>query len=416
MHHAQAMDAIAAAWEALHRGDLAGARELAERALALWPESSDAMLLLGLSETVLPRRRELCARAVDLAASRAARSSLMPGRFGADSAGLACLRAMAALGRCEWALGNNAEALALGYEVVALDAADPLRFVPEVVSWLVEDGQLEPARGLAVMHHREGGLWGSFWPYARALIAFAWSGADGESPDRWLRHALELDPATGRALLGAAARSVDAPRAVAEALGSAWSAVPGAAEWLAGALEGEAAAAARHADDGLVREIVRAAPRVGVPAAREIARRLRATGWVEEADPVLVVGGLSAAELHLDTYFLFHASLDTPKPRDDSPAGLLMAAGAPLLAQRSEGPYTRLTLAPTVRQALAAVARIKDAEPERLVQGWLRRAGYGAGLEARFAQLAEEWRSTAGRPPAALPLFGPPPRDPSRWN
>jgi hypothetical protein len=58
---------------------------------------------------------------VDLAGSRA---SLIPARFGADSAGLACLRAMAALGRCEWALGDNT------------------------------------ARGLAVMHHREGGIFG----------------------------------------------------------------------------------------------------------------------------------------------------------------------------------------------------------------------------------------------------------------
>ncbi|MBW3656630.1 MAG: hypothetical protein KY444_11045, partial [Gemmatimonadetes bacterium] len=214
MLHAQAMDAIAAAWEALHRGDRAGAKSLAERALALWPESSDAMLLLALSEAVLPRRKELCARAVDLAASRAWRSTLIPGRFGADSAGLACLRAMAALGRCEWALGDNSEALALGYEVLALDAADPLRFVPEVVSWLVEDGQLEPARGLAVMHHREGGLFGSFWPYVRALIAFAWSGADGENPERWLRHALEMDPGTAKSILLVASRPVDAPRQV----------------------------------------------------------------------------------------------------------------------------------------------------------------------------------------------------------
>ena len=415
MLHAQAMDAIAAAWEALHRGDRPGAKSLAERALALWPESSDAMLLLGLAETVLPRRKELCARAVDLAASRASRSTLIPGRFGADSAGLACLRAMAALGRCEWAMGSNADALSLGYEVLALDAADPLRFVPEVVSWLVEDGQLEPARGLAVMHHREGGIFGSFWPYVRALIAFAWSGADGENPDRWLRHALEMDAPTAKAILGVASRPVDAPRQVADAIGSAWSSVPGAAEWLARALEGETGPAALQGDDGLVREILRATPNIGVPAAREIARRLRATGWVEEAEPVVVVGGLSAAELHLETHFLYHVSCAAPRLSDDTPAGKLAAAGAPIIAQRPEGPYTRLTLAPTVRQALLAVSRMDGADPERVVRGWLRRAGYGAGLDARMPQLVEEWKGLSPRAPV-LPRVDLPPGDPSRWN
>lgn len=415
MLQAQAMDAIAAAWEALHRGDRAGAKSLAERALALWPESSDAMLLLALSEAVLVRRKELCARAVDLAASRAARSTLIPGRFGADSAGLACLRAMAALGRCEWALGDNSEALALGYEVLALDAADPLRFVPEVVSWLVEDAQLEPARGLAVMHHREGGLFGSFWPYVRALIAFAWSGADGENPERWLRQAMEMDPGTAKAILLVASRPVDAPRQVADAIGSAWNSVPGAAEWLARALEGETGPAARHGDDGLLREILRAAPNVGVPAAREIAVRLRATGWVEEAEPV-VVGGLPAAELHLDTHFLFQVSLPVHHLPEDSPAGMLAAAGAAVLEKRPEGPYTRVTMAPTVRQALSAVGRVEGADAERVVQGWLRRAGYGAGLEARMLQMVDEWNGGAPRAPAALPLVGLPPGDPSRWN
>jgi hypothetical protein len=400
MLHAQAMDAIAAAWEALHRGDRAGAKSLAERALALWPESSDAMLLLALSESVLARRKELCARAVDLAASRASRSTLIPGRFGADSAGLACLRAMAALGRCEWALGDNSEALALGYEVLALDAADPLRFVPEVVSWLVEDGQLEPSRGLAVMHHREGGLFGSFWPYVRALIAFAWSGADGENPERWLRHALEMDPETAKSILLVASRPVDAPRQVADAIGSAWNSVPGAAEWLARALEGETGPAARHGDDGLL---------------REIAARLRATGWVEEAEPV-VVGGLPAAELHLDTHFLYQVSLPVHHIPEESPAGMLAAVGAAVLEKRPEGPYTRVTMAPTVRQALSAVCRMEGADPERVVQGWLRRAGYGAGLEARMLAMLDEYRGTAPRPPAPLPPVALPSSDPTRWN
>jgi len=192
--------------------------------------------------------------------------------------------------------------------------------------------------------------------------------------------------------------------------------VPGAAEWLARALDGETGSAALHGDDGLLREILRAAPNVGVPGARDIARRLRETGWVEEAEPVVMVGGLDAAELHLDTHFLFHASLAVPHPMDGTPAGMLAATGAPLLSQRVEGAYSRLTLAPTVRQALTALSRMDGVEPVRVVQGWLRRAGYGAGLEPRMLQLVDEWQRAAPRPSAALAGVPLPSGDPSRWN
>jgi hypothetical protein len=73
-------------------------------------------------------------------------------------------------------------------------------------------------------------------------------------------------------------------------------------------------------------------------------------------------------------------------------------------------------MAPTVRQALSAVGRMEGADVERVVQGWLRRAGYGAGLEARMLQMVEEWNGGAPRAPAAFPVVGLPPGDPSRWN
>lgn len=173
------MALIAKGWHAIDHNDVAAARSFGEKALAVWPESSDATLLIGHAEPDPLARHKIYARAVELAAARVADSTACVGRYGEDPAGVAVLRALGAYARSQWSGQIDGDAFSLAHELLALDPNDPTAFARELISWLVQDGELEQAHVLVCKYEQRGRRYTEFWPYIRALIAFAWIGHGG---------------------------------------------------------------------------------------------------------------------------------------------------------------------------------------------------------------------------------------------
>lgn len=236
-----AQEVVHAAWDA------AGARRraLAERAPALSPLCSDAHVILAMgapagSEAALGHWR--AGVAAGEAAIGPAGFREMAGMFWGFLETRPYMRARHGLAHALWEAGEKAEAIGHLDAMLRLNPNDNQGVRYELAGWLLTEGRDEAAATLLDTYPEEGM---AVWPWATTLLAFRRGGAEGARAP--LAGAMEANPHVAPLLAGAKRMPKRSPAfygwgdaneavVVAEALGAAWEATPGAVAWLRSAL------------------------------------------------------------------------------------------------------------------------------------------------------------------------------------
>ncbi len=213
-------------------------RQLAHRALALWPDCADAWLVLG-NRAKTPADAIRCYQEAVAAAERAVGPKPFTenaGEFWRSVAARPYLRARTSLAEALDAHGRADDAAAHYREMLRLDRDDRLGVRYPLLRLLLRGGSNDEARALI-----EEFAWDEFagWLYAGALVAFR---RQAEDADDRLRRALAANRRVPAFLTGAreipdlpatyAPGSADEAKLAADGLLDAWQDTPGAIEWL----------------------------------------------------------------------------------------------------------------------------------------------------------------------------------------
>jgi len=241
-----AQDLIYEAW------DSSGKRrvELARRALDISEDCADAYVLLAEEAAgSLEEARNLYEKGVK-AGERALGPELFEeyvGHFWGPLSTRPYMRARAGLAQCLWMLGERQEAIEHYAEMLRLNPGDNqgVRYV--LINCLLEEESDEAVGRLLDQYD---GDWAATWLFSRALWMFRQEGASSKAT-AWLREALEYNPYVPLYMLGrkklprrlpAYVGFGDENEAIAYAAEATaiWRKTPGAIEWLASNLSGNA--------------------------------------------------------------------------------------------------------------------------------------------------------------------------------
>ncbi|MEW6282057.1 MAG: hypothetical protein AB1758_25860 [Candidatus Eremiobacterota bacterium] len=214
--------------------------DAALKALVLSPRCADAYLLLADLAPTARERLQLCRQAV-VAGQAALRDSLDPDAdLWTSLRARPYLRARAAYGRALWDLGELGQAAGELRELARLNPADNLGLRYLMLPLLIQLGEQAEAEALLEHWAREPS---PEWDFNRALLA-CWRHGPAGKPREILKRGMHKNPHVALYLLGLNPLPRRLPEAITfgcedEAIDytarahGAWTAVPGALDWLA---------------------------------------------------------------------------------------------------------------------------------------------------------------------------------------
>jgi tetratricopeptide (TPR) repeat protein len=236
-----AMEAVAAGWEAIDRGD-ENAEEFALRALRHWPNCADAYTLLGVAagmqlEVALPLfTLGVMAGAEALGPDGFERYA---GRFWKEPITRPFMGALGFLARANRDAGAADAAAAHFLEMLNLNPDDEQGARYDLLALALQIGMLEPAGKILEAYADDDS---SFFAYGKALYAFLSTG-DSDAARLALRRAKETNPNFAAYMLGTKEPPAELPELdeagsegeavlMLDLLGPSWLAAKGALEWL----------------------------------------------------------------------------------------------------------------------------------------------------------------------------------------